>query len=203
MDEDQAVALLKHGDLLGLEALVRLYYFQAVRASYLIVWDKSQAEDVVQTAFIHASEKISQLSSNRFGPWFLRSVINASIKAAEKQKRLISLDAEADEETPQLAQWLMDPNPSIEDISETEELRRDVWNAIGKLTANQRAAIVLKYYLDMSEAEMGEEFNLPQSTIKWRLYAAREKLRGLLHPGRSSSQSAKPKKSIHLPERQE
>lgn len=203
MDEGQAIALLKRGNLLGLEVLVHRYYFQAVRASYLIVQDNNQAEDIVQTAFLNASEKIGHLSSDRFGPWFLRSVIHASIKAAEKQKRLISLDAEEEEETQRLTKWLMDPNPSIEELTETEELRRDVWHAIGKLTASQRASIVLKYFLDMSEAEIAEEFKLPQSTIKWRLYAAREKLRKLLNPFRSSIQSAKLQKTYHLPKQQE
>ncbi len=203
MDEGQAIALLKHGNLLGLEVLVQRYYFQAVRASYLIIQDNNQAEDIVQTAFLNASEKIGQLTSDRFSPWFLRSVIHASIKAAEKQKRLISLDTEEEEEAQRLTKWLMDPNPSIEELTETEELRQDVWNALGKLTASQRASIVLKYFLDMSEAEIAEEFKLPQSTIKWRLYAAREKLRDLLKPFRRSGQSAKSQKSFHLPEQQE
>lgn len=200
MDEGQAIALLKSGDLLGLEVLVHRYYFQAVRASYLIVQDNSQAEDIVQTAFLNAWDKIEQLSSDRFGPWFMRSVIHASIKAAEKQKRLVSLDAE--DEAQHLAEWLMDTNPSIEEQVETDELRWNVWNALGKLNANQRASIVLKYFLDLSEAEIADEFNLPRSTIKWRLYAAREKLRELLNPFRGSVQPSKRQKSVHLPEKQ-
>ena len=203
MDEKQAIATLKSGNLLGLEVLVEQYYFQAVRASYLIVQDKSQAEDIVQTAFIHAGDKIGQLSSDRFRPWFLRSVIHASIKAAEKQKRFISLDAEEEEESLRLAKWLIDPNPSIEERAESEELRQDVWKAIGKLTASQRASIVLKYFLEMSEAELAAEFDLPQSTIKWRLYAAREKLRKLLNPSHGAGQTAKAHKSYHFPERQD
>jgi RNA polymerase sigma-70 factor (ECF subfamily) len=203
MDEGQAIALLKSGNLLGLEVLVQQYYFQAVRASYLIVQDNRQAEDIVQTAFINACDKIGQLSSERFGPWFLRSVIHASIKAAEKQKRLISLDVEEEEETQRLTKWLIDPNPSIEEMAETEELRQDVWKAIGKLSPNQRASIVLKYFLDMRETEMAEVFKLPQSTIKWRLYTAREKLRKLLKPFRRPVQSAKPEKSYYLHEQQD
>jgi RNA polymerase sigma-70 factor (ECF subfamily) len=203
MDESQAITLLKHGDLLGLEMLVQLYYVQAVRASYLIIQDNSQAEDIVQAAFLNASTKIRQLTGDKFGPWFLRSVINASIKIAEKQKRLVSLDAEEEEEAQRLTKWLIDPNPDIEEMTETEEFRQNVWNAIGKLTASQRASIVLKYFLDMSEAEMAEKFKLPQSTIKSRLYTARKILRELLKPLRSSVQSTEPQKSFELPKQQE
>ncbi len=186
-----------------MEALVQQYYFQAVRASYLIVQDTGQAEDIVQTAFINAKEKIGQLTSDRFGPWFLRSVIRASIKSDKKQKRFISLDADEEGEAQHLAAWLLDPNPPIEEMAETEELRRDVWIAIGKLSARQRASIVLKYFLDLSEAEMAEATNLPRSTIKWRLYTAREKLRTLLNPFNRSAQPAKPQKSYHFPEEQD
>src|SRR5512139_102189 len=90
MDELGAIDLLKEGDLQGLETLAQLYYFRAVKAAYLIVQDRAEAEDIVQDAFLHACEKIHQLSSDRFGPWFLRSVVNASIKSARKQKSQLS-----------------------------------------------------------------------------------------------------------------
>lgn len=203
MDEREAIVTLKRGDLHGLEVLVGRYYLQAVRAAYLIVQDTGQAEDIVQTAFITASQKIAQLSSDRFGPWFLRIVIHASIKAAEKQKRLVPLDEETEEAAQSAAKWLLDPSPTPETMVETDELRRDVWNAIGTLTPEQRAGIVLRYYLDMSEVEMAAEFNLPRSTIKWRLYAAREKLRALLSPFRADALPAGPPKTNTLPEKQD
>jgi len=187
MEEQQAIELLKHGDLRGLETLVRLYYFQAVRASYLIVQDSSQAEDIVQAAFIHAGEKIGQLASGRFGPWFLRSVVNAAIKSANRQKKYIPLDENESEDTQFLAAWLIDPHPSPEEMVETEELRQGVWKALGRLAPHERAAVVSKYYLGLSEAEMTQQFNIPLSTVKWRLYRAREKLRTFLDPFRSAS----------------
>ena len=186
MDECRAVELLKAGNLEGLEILVRLFYFQAVRVSYLIVQDSALAEDIVQDAFIHAQDKIAQLSSDRFRPWFMRMVINASLQAAKKQKRQVSL-GEADEETAQfLAGWLVDKRPSPEEMVETEDLRQGVWKALSQLKPDQRAAVVMKYFLDMSEADITRELNTPLSTIKWRLFAAREKLRSLLNPLRGS-----------------
>src|SRR5512136_1177760 len=98
MEEKQAVRLLKDGDLKGLDILTELYYFRAVKTAYLIVQDRYEAEDIAQNAFLHACEKIDQLASDRFGPWFLRSVVNASIKAARKQKKRISLNAETEGE---------------------------------------------------------------------------------------------------------
>jgi RNA polymerase sigma-70 factor (ECF subfamily) len=175
MEEWQAVALLKSGDLNGLEMLVHLYYFQAVRTSFLIVQEIHQAEDIVQTSFLHASEKAEQLSSDRFGPWFLKMVVNASIRAAKRQKRQVSLDEQ--EDCRFLVEWLTDPRPPIEEIIETEEMRQKVWKALTLLPVRQRAAVVLKYFLEMSEEEVSHELHAPVSQIKWLLFSARKKLK--------------------------
>ena len=100
LEEKLAIARLKQGDLDGMEALVKRHQVRAVSAAYLIVRDPKIAEDIVQEAFLSAAEKIDQFDESRpFGPWFLRSVINASTKAVRKQKRFIPLDGTGDEET--------------------------------------------------------------------------------------------------------
>lgn len=181
LEEKLAIARLKQGDLDGMEALVRRYQVQAVSAAFLIVRDSKLAEDIVQDAFLRAAERIDQFDESRpFGPWFLRSVINASTKAVRRQKRLIPLDAQ-DEETSKVVDWLMDSNPQPELILETEETRQMVWKALGELTAEQRAVIVMRHFLDMSEAEMTDELGRPLTTIRWRLKTARNQLRKILH----------------------
>ena len=107
-------------------------------------------------------------------------MINASTKAVRRQKRFIPLDAR-DEETSKVADWLMDSNPQPELILETEETRKVVWKALGELTAEQRAVIVMRHFLDMSEAEMTDELDRPLTTIRWRLKTARNQLRKILH----------------------
>ncbi len=88
MEEAGAIARLKQGDLSGLEVLVTRYYDQAIRAAYGIVRERALAEDIVQTSFLRAAEKIGQFDANRsFGPWFLRSVVNLSINIADQNKR--------------------------------------------------------------------------------------------------------------------
>lgn len=180
MDEQQAIRLLKAGNLAGLDTLAKLYYLPAVKTAYLIVHDRAEAEDIVQNAFLHAYDKIHQLTSERFGPWFFRSVINASIKAAQKQKRQISLSAATGEDIPTFEEILADQLPSPEAQAEMGELSQAVWQALEKLPAEQRAIVVMKYYLDLSEMEISATLKRPVTTIKWRLYAAREQLRKLL-----------------------
>ena len=181
LEEKLAIARLKQGDLDGMEALVKRHEVRAVSAAYLIVRDPKLAEDIVQEAFLRAAEKIDQFDESRpFGPWFFRSVINASTKAVRKQKRLIPLDGTRDKETSKVADWLIDPDPYPEQIIETQETRHIVWKALGQLTAEQRAVIVMRHFLEMSEIEMTEELDRPLTTIRWRLKAARNQLRKIL-----------------------
>ena len=182
LEEKLAIARLKQGDLDGMEPLVKRYQVLAVSAAFLIVRDPKLAEDIVQDAFLHAAEKIDQFDESRpFGPWFLRSVINASTKAVRKQKRFIPLDGTSDEETTKVADWLIDPDQHPEQIIETQETRQVVWKALEELTAEQRAVIVMRHFLDLSEAEITDELDRPLTTIRWRLKTARNQLRKILH----------------------
>jgi RNA polymerase sigma-70 factor (ECF subfamily) len=179
LDEKQAIAHLKQGNPGGLEALVYQYQLQALRAACMIVSDQAMAEDIVQAAFIRAGERIGQFDSQRpFGPWFLRSVVNDALKAVGGQKRFVSLDAVDCEGSLDLT----DSAPLPEERIEAEETVQAVWRAVASLPTKQRAAIVLRYYLDLSEDEMTEELHGPQGTIKWWLHAARQRLKKLLQP---------------------
>ena len=65
---------------------------------------------------------------------------------------------------------------------QAKEFQQTVWRELGRLAPEQRAAVVMKYYLQMSETEITQAQRVPKSTVKWRLHAAREKLRALLLP---------------------
>ena len=72
---------------------VNRYQVQAVHTAYLITGDHAVAEDVVQTAFLRLADKIGLFDDQRdFRPWFLRSVVNDSIKEVKRHARNVSLD---------------------------------------------------------------------------------------------------------------
>jgi RNA polymerase sigma-70 factor (ECF subfamily) len=177
MDEKQAIAQLKQGDLAGLEFLVRQYQVKAVHTAYLIIGDPVAAEDIVQTVFLRVVHRIDQFDVQRaFLPWFLRAVVNDSVKEAKRQKRAISLDESAEP----VLNWLLDSAPKPEELAEASDIRETVWNALRQLPPEQRAVIIQRHFLQMSEAEMVENLNRPASTIKWWLHTARESLKSIL-----------------------
>lgn len=205
MEEAEAIARLKQGDIRGLEALVRRHQVQAVRTAFLITRDRALAEDIVQAAFVRVYERIAQFETGRpFGPWFLRSVVNDAIKAANRRERWISLEASEGAEAT-LADLLADPNPGPADLVEAADIRRVIWEALGKLPPPQRAAIVLRYYLSLDEGEIAREMACPPGTVKWRLHMARKRLQALLRPlGQGPGQAkAEPLHSPSRPRSQE
>lgn len=180
MTETEAIERLRLGDISGLERLVQQYYVPAVRAVYIVSRDRALAEDIVQSAFLRVYERIDQYDASRpFAPWFLRSVVNDAGMAARHEMRLVPLDAlsPGGEDVLPLPN---NPDPQLDDLLVSAETSAAIWEALGKLTVEQRAAIVLRYYLDLSEAEMSARMDCPPGTIKSRLHTARHRLRKLL-----------------------
>ena len=181
MDDSIAISRIKQGDLNGLEILVNRYQVRAVQAAYLILYDRALAEDVAQTAFVKVAERAHQFDEQRpFAPWFFRIVVNDAIKAAKKRKHSISLDEHLDDATAKLAAQLGEPVLQPPQVVEARETRQTILKAIKSLTPEQRAVVAMRYFLDMSEADMSMRMNRPLSTIKWWLREARKRLRNLI-----------------------
>ena len=178
MDEHQAIQRLKQGDISGLEFLVTHHQVKAVRTAYLITRDLGLAEDVVQDSFLQTFRSIRRFDSTRlFEPWFMRSVVNASVKMMQRSAKQVEVGDEAYES---LFAELAARVESVEEQVESIEVHNQIWDAMQKLSPRQRAVIVQRYFLDMSEKEMAEEAGSSVGTIKWMLNAARQRLRGLL-----------------------
>jgi len=162
MDEKQAIDRLLRLDPEGLAWLVERCQVKALRVAFLITRERALAEDVVQDKFARLPGTIRTFDRARpFEPWFLRGVVNAAIRAVSHRSRSISL-ADGEEAERWLDQFMA--------------------HAPGPEEQMQRAVIVMRYYLDMSEAEMAEAAAVPKGTIKWRLNAARARLQKLLSP---------------------
>ena len=176
MDEKRLIRKMKEGDIKALEPFVRVYQEKAIRTAYLICQDAETAKDVVQAVFINVYKRIDSFDESRsFAPYFFRSVANAAIKASRDWQRKSSLDDDEDF----LAAYQDEPEAAIERLQLTEEIE----TALQRLKAEQRALIVLRYFLDYSEQEMADNLAIPTGTVKSRLYAARQNLKAWL--GRS------------------
>lgn len=182
-DDPQAIQRLINGDIGGLEVLVARYQSKAVHLAFLITQDESLAEDVVQETFIRLYQRIRHFDSSQpFQPYLLRSVVNAALNVTQKvARRHLSLDGDFEQ-----MEGLLSQAASVESEIEYIELKQQIIIALSRLEPRQRAAVVQRYYLDMSEKEMAVALGAPAGTIKWLLNVGRAKLRHLLGSERNA-----------------
>lgn len=173
MQESEAIARLKGGDISGLETLVQLYYQPALRIAFLICRDPALTEDVVQSAFVRVYERIGQFDAQRpFEPWFMRSVANDALKAIRRRpdrawNALVAQAQTRSSDTP-------------EGLLLAAETRTEFRAVVERLSPTQRAVVVLRYYYDLSDSEVAQHLGVPAGTVRRRLHDARQRLRQLL-----------------------
>lgn len=173
----QAIRRLKCGDMGGLECLIARYQEKALRVAFLVTHDEPMAEDIVQDVFIRFYERADRFDETRpFEPYFLRSVVNAALNRLEREKKGTSF-AHAD--TSELEN-LLEEAASVEEQVEFKTLEWQIKECLEELSPRQRAVVVQRYYLEMSETEIAEALASPPGTVKWLLHAARARLRALL-----------------------
>ena len=183
MEDLQAIRRLKRGDMGGLECLIACYQTKALRTAFLITHDEPMAEDIVQDVFIHFCQRIKYFDEARpFGPYFLRSVVNAALNCIEREKKGQYFPERSTSEL----ENLLEEAASVEEQVEFNTLKWQIKDALEELSPRQRAVIVQRYYLEMSEKEMAAALDSPPGTVKWLLNAARTRLRSLLGSERTA-----------------
>ena len=176
MDEITAIRRIKAGDFGGLEYLMERYQVKATRAAFLITRDTARAEDTVQDVFLRIFQHPNRFDESRpFEPYLMRSVINSALNVCRDEKHFVSLEANVES-----VERLISHVASVESQMEYSQIKSEIMNALGQLPPRQRAAIVQRYYLDMSEKEMALALDAAPGTVKWLLNSARANLRDML-----------------------
>lgn len=170
MTEDAAlVRRAIGGDTRAFETLVRRYTGAAFSVALGVMKEPSDAEDVVQDAFIRALERLEDCDPDRFGAWLLRIVRNR----AHSTRRYLGVRAAAPLDSVPTASPL--PGPQLD--AERSELRQELVSAIGELTDVQRQVVLLHDLEGWKHREIGELLDLPEGTVRAHLFHARRALR--------------------------
>lgn len=177
MPDSEAIRRLKSGDIGGLEILVTRYQARALRAAFFILQDEQLAEDVVQDTFIRIYQHVHQFDERReFAPYLMRSVVNAALNSARRDAR----SGRADDGGEPALENLLAQAAGVESQVEFAQLKKEILEALRRLSPRQRAVIVQRYYLEMDEKDIVQALNVAPGTVRWLLAAARERLRALL-----------------------
>jgi len=159
MDEKREQAMVM------LERWVTAYQPVVFRAAYLILKDKQAAEDVAQDTFIRAYAALRMDPGEGVRSWLYRIAVNTSLNELRRRKRETAAVSRMDKDTG------FDP-------SERSDTQTVVGEAIDRLPDRLRVAVILRYFLDLSEVEMARVLKVRPGTVKSRLYDARKMLAG-------------------------
>lgn len=174
MNDKREMERLSRGDIAALGALVQRYQTKALRAAYLITHDLAQAEDVVSNAFLRVFERAEQYDPQRpFEPWFYRIVVNDAINAVQRRDRTTTFESTGTTRRP-----VDSTDPEAATVLSEE--RKAVRDALARLTPSQRGAVVMRYFLELSESEMVERTGRSRGTVKRHLHDARARMKQLL-----------------------
>ena len=161
----------KRGEQKAQFQIYKLYYKAMFNTSYRIVNDETEAEDIMQEAFLKAFDKINTYSGQvSFGAWLKRIVINHTLDEIKKKKKNCSYLENNEYE-------VKDDQEDEKQKEELSEKVEDIKEAINSLPDGYRIVLSL-YLLDgYDHEEIGEILNISSSTSRSQYTRAKKKLK--------------------------
>ena len=144
-------------EAVDLAELYRTHHLQMVRLARLLVDDTASAEDVVQDAFLGMHRNQASLRDSRAAVAYLRRAVVNQARSALRRRRTVREHLKVAE--PDLAP------PADSEVLLAEE-HREVLQAVDALPQRQREVLVLRYWSDMSEAEIADALGISKGTVK-------------------------------------
>ena len=144
LTEDTLIEGARRGDNDAIAQLFDRHWRDAWRIAHGIVRSREAADEVAQDAFLAAIQALGSFDGRRpFRAWLHRIVVNRSIDAVRRDKRLVRLD-----DAPDIA---VDDHPADPMLAA----------AIRRLELDRRAVIVLRYGLEMTPPEIAVTLDIP------------------------------------------
>jgi len=177
LSESDLISRARTGDDAAWEMLVREHQEPVFRLAYLLLADAHEAEDVAQDTFVRAFHALHTFDTTRsIRPWLLTIASNLARNKMRSVKRYLA----ALRRTAQLEPGVLDSSVSLSERSAQQWEAHTLWQAVRRLKANEQEVVYMRYFLDLSEAEMASALRVAPGTIKSRLHRALARLRGLV-----------------------
>ena len=189
MKEDQAGLLADciQGDQTAITQFVQAHQLSVFRLALSVLNDPDEANEATQDTFIAALRALkSYRQTSSIKAWLYTIALNISRSRLRKQKAKERL-----QKTLTFVfriQSQLSPTPEEAAIGNEEEAA--LWESLGQLGEKHRIPIVLRYYHDLSVAEIAEIMDIKEGTVHSRLSIGRERLRAALEDRRSEKNNA-------------
>lgn len=174
-EEQELVRRSRAGDTQAFADLIRTHQRMIHSVTFRMTGSLADAEDVAQETFIQAHQQLDQFRGDApLGAWLRRIAINRCLNWRQRDQRRARLHEEWSREL------------EVQSDEGLHPLSRQVQMALNQLNPKQRAAVVLTVYQGLSHAEAARELRCSETTISWRVFTARAKLKKFLKHAREN-----------------
>jgi RNA polymerase sigma-70 factor (ECF subfamily) len=169
--EAALVRAAQRGSDAAVEELFARHWPDAYRTALLIAHDRAAAEDIAQEAFLSALRALPRFDRRRpLRPWLHRIVVNRAIDWARARRLRQEVDVDRVPEAAAPPATALGLGP--------------LGAALGRLSPEHRAVIVMRYLLDLTPGEIADALDLPRGTVNSRLRRGLDALGGVLEEER-------------------
>ena len=156
-----------------IESLFREHIDAVYNVAYRVLWNASDAEDVVQAAFVKAFTRLDQLEDGaKARPWLLQITYREAITVVRRRRDVPTDPLELPE------------NPSTahgpDDRAIANSIAEQISAALSQLRDDERMAVVLRDVEELSMREVAKILDVGLSAAKMRVHRGRSELRRLL-----------------------
>ncbi len=165
--EREILEAVQKGDKEAYGMIVKKHMHSAYYIALGFVHNQQDALDVSQDAFIKAFRKIKMFDTSKpFFPWFYRLLRNLCLDHLKRKGRMRAIP--------------LDDVPVLAEEREDRELKETLWKGIEKLSFEQREIVILRYFRQLSYAEIAEFVGKPIGTVMSSLFYAKKNLKGIV-----------------------
>lgn len=162
------------GDQRAFKLLVDTYQLMVVNTCYAFVHDRDEAEDIAQDVFVQVFESLGKFRfESKLSTWLYRIAVNRSINHCKSPRgRAIKIDIDSWKQQ-EVAQTIEMPQQQI--LEEQEQIKL-LHKAIDKLPENQRTALILNKYEELSYKEIADVMGVSLSSVESLLFRTKNNL---------------------------
>jgi RNA polymerase sigma-70 factor, ECF subfamily len=177
MEDEKLMAGTAQGDEHAFELLVKRHQIRVLNLIFRFIGNRTQAGDLAQEVFIRVWQAAPRYKRQaKFTTWIYRVTTNLCLNELKSSGRRKLLFSESPADAGQTLNEERNVSPSGEDILLAEERNRQISQALRSLPENQRMALILKRYDNLSYLEIAKIMECSVSSVESLLVRAKRNL---------------------------
>jgi len=180
VSDEELMRRCREGDMSAFELIVLRYKDAIFNFIYHFVADYHRAQDISQETFLRVLRNVERYKSrNSFKTWLYKIAVNLcknELRDRNRRKTLSLDDLGMDID----GRGIIYNAPTPDEAYERDEVRRLVKDAVRSLPTDQRTAIIMREYQDLSYEEIASALDCSLGAVKSKIHRARQNLKKIL-----------------------